>query len=127
MKNMTHGSINNPSAHHAHNASPQIANLYAHKAITSRVRLHVIDGYKLMYDGGPVEVVSTVPHEAVYVTTDPVAMDSLGWEMVDKVRADKGLKSLEAVGRKPTYIETAAGLGLGVGDASKRTLKQFTV
>jgi hypothetical protein len=91
------------------------------------VRLHVIDGYKIMYDGGPVEVVSYVPHESVYVTTDPVAMDALGWEMVDKIRADKKMKSLEGVGRKPAYIEEAGKLGLGVFDASKRVVKEITI
>jgi uncharacterized protein (DUF362 family) len=127
LKNMTHGSINNPGKHHLHHASPQIANLYAHEAIKSRVRLHVIDGYKIMYDGGPVEVVSYVPHESVYVTTDPVAMDALGWEMIDKIRADKKMKSLEGVGRKPEYIEEAGKLGLGVFDASKRVVKEITI
>ncbi len=127
MKNMTHGSINVPHEHHAHHASPQIAKLYAHEAIKSRVRLHVIDGYKIMYDGGPVEVVSFVPHEAVYVTTDPVAMDTYGWELVDKIRKEKGMKSLKDVGREPAYIPAAGDLGLGVSDRSKINIKEVTV
>ncbi len=127
LKNMTHGSISNPSKHHEHKASPQIAKLYAHEAIKSRVRLHVTDGYKIMYDGGPVEVVSFVPHESVYVTTDPVAMDALGWELVDKIRAEKGMKSLKDVGREPGYIVAAADLGLGIADRSKHVLKSFTL
>jgi uncharacterized protein (DUF362 family) len=126
LKNMTHGSINVPSKHHAHKASPQIAQLYAHEAIKSRVRLHVTDGYKVMYDGGPVEVVSFVPHEAVYVCTDPVAMDVIGYELVDKVRIEKGMKSLKDVGREPAYIQAAADLGLGIGTRSKITLKELT-
>ena len=127
LKNMTHGSINVPHKHHGHKASPQIANIYAHEAIKSRVRLNVVDGYKLMYDGGPIEVVAFVPHEAVYVCTDSVAMDRLGWEMVDKVRADKGMKSLKDVGREPGYIQAAADLGLGIGDRSKIVHKEFTI
>ncbi|MBI2390811.1 MAG: DUF362 domain-containing protein [Deltaproteobacteria bacterium] len=127
LKNMTHGSINVPHEHHAHHASPQIAKLYAHEAIKSRVRLHITDGYKVMYDGGPVEVVSYVPHEAVYVTTDPVAMDVFGWELVDKIRKEKGMKSLKDVGRDPAYIPAAADLGLGIGDRAKIVVKDFTV
>jgi uncharacterized protein (DUF362 family) len=127
LKNMTHGSIDNPSKHHQHKASPQIAKIYAHEAIKSRVRLHVTDGYKIMYDGGPVEVVSFVPHESVYVTTDPVAMDALGWELVDKIRAEKGMKSLKDVGREPGYIVAAGDLGLGIADRSKAVLKSFTL
>lgn len=127
LKNMTHGSIDVPQHHHAHHASPQIAKLYAHEAIKSRVRLHIIDGYKVMYDGGPVEVVSYVPHESVYVTTDPVAMDVVGWELVDKIRADKGMKSLKDIGRFPGYIPAAADLGLGIGERAKISLKELTV
>ncbi len=127
LKNMTHGSVDVPHNHHGHHASPQIAKLYAHEAIKSRVRLHITDGYKLMYDGGPVEVVSFVPHEAVYVTTDPVAMDVLGWELVDGVRKQKGLKSLKDAGREPAYIASAADLGLGVGDRSKLVIKEITI
>ncbi len=125
LKNMTHGSISNPSKHHAHRSSPQIAKLYAHEAIKSRVRLHVVDGFKLMYDGGPVQVVSYVPHEAVYVTTDPVAMDAFGYEMVDKVRVEKGMKTLKAAGREPAYIAAAGDMGLGIADRSKHVVKEI--
>ena len=125
LKNMTHGSIDVPHEHHAHHASPQIAKLYAHEAIKSRVRLHITDGYKLMYDGGPVEVVAYVPHEALYVTTDPVAMDTVGWELVEKVRKEKGLKTLKDAGREPSYIAAAADLGLGIHDRAKIVLKEL--
>ncbi|MFI5301891.1 MAG: DUF362 domain-containing protein [Polyangiales bacterium] len=127
LKNMTHGSTSNPHDFHVHHASPQIARLYAHEAIKSRVRLHITDGYKIMYDGGPVEVVSYVPHEAVYVTTDPVAMDRLGWEMVDKIRSAKGMKSLKDVGREPGYIVAAEDFGLGIADRARIKLKEFVL
>jgi uncharacterized protein (DUF362 family) len=127
LKNMTHGSTANPHDFHVHHASPQIARLYAHEAIKSRVRLHVTDGYKIMYDGGPVEVVAFVPHEAVYVTTDPVAMDTIGWELVDKIRAQKGMKSLKDVGREPGYIPAAADFGLGVADRTAIRLKEIAL
>ena len=53
MKNITHGSTVNPHAFHEHNASPQIAALYAQDVVKSRVRLHIIDAFKLIYDEGP--------------------------------------------------------------------------
>ncbi len=127
LKNMTHGSTANPHDFHEHHASPQIAKLYAHEAIKSRVRLHITDGYKIMYDGGPVEVRSFVPHEAVYVTTDPVAMDSYGYKLVDDLRVSKGMKTLKDAGREPGYIAAAADLGLGIADRAKIVLKEFTI
>ena len=42
LKNMTHGSTINPHDFHQHNASPQIAALYAQDVVKSRVRLHKI-------------------------------------------------------------------------------------
>jgi uncharacterized protein (DUF362 family) len=129
LKNMTHGCSINPHDFHSHHASPQIALLYAQDVIKSRVRLCIADGFKVMADGGPLykrpEFVK--PHEAVYVSTDPVAIDTIGWEVLEKYRADFKLKSLTDAGREPAYIKTAADLGLGVHDRSKIVLKELTV
>src|SRR5262249_15445080 len=55
IKNMTHGSMVNPHDFHAH-ASPQPASLYAAQdVVKSRVRLHIVDGFKLIYEGGPLD------------------------------------------------------------------------
>lgn len=118
LKNMTHGSIINPGAFHDHCASPQIAELYAQTAVKSRVVLHVVDAYKVIYEGGPLDrnPERRVPLETVYATTDPVAMDTIGWGLVEELRRDKGLPSLKSAGREPSYIRIAAELGLGLHD-----------
>jgi uncharacterized protein (DUF362 family) len=129
LKNMTHGCSINPHDFHVHHASPQIAQMYAQDVIKSRVRLNIADGYKVMADGGPLwkrpEMVKI--HEAVYASTDPVAMDTIGWEVVEKLRAELNLKTLTEAGREPAYIKAAADLGLGVGDRSKITLKEVAI
>src|SRR6185295_3036120 len=121
LKNMTHGSIINPHEHHAHHASPQIAVLYAHEILKSRVRLHITDGFKIIYDQGPLDKnpKRRIPHGAVYVATDPVAMDTFGLGVVEKARKENGLKTLSQAGRQPTYIAKAAELGLGVHDLNR--------
>jgi uncharacterized protein (DUF362 family) len=129
LKNMTHGCSINPHDFHVHHASPQIALLYAQDVIKSRVRLCIADGYKVMADGGPLykrpEFVK--PHEAVYASTDPVAIDTIGWEIVEKYRADFKLKTLAESGREPAYIKAAADLGLGIHERAKIQLKEVTV
>jgi len=129
LKNMTHGCSINPHDFHVHHASPQIALMFAQDVIKSRVRLNITDGFKIMADGGPLwkrpEMVK--PHEAVYVTTDPVAMDVVGWELVDKLRAQLNLKSLADAGREPAYIKAAADLGLGVFERSKIQVKDVVI
>ena len=129
LKNITHGTINNPEAHHAHYANPQIAMLYAHPIVTSRVRLHIADGFKLMYDKGPLlkDANTVVPHGAVYVATDPVALDTMGALAVDDERKKHGLKSLAGSGRGPKYIEAASEFGLGMRDLNQIRMQSFEV
>jgi len=129
LKNMTHGTINNPEAHHAHYANPQIAMLYAHPIMTSRVRLHIADGFKLMYDRGPLlkDPNTVVPHGAIYAATDPVALDTIGSEMVDKERKAHKVRTLAEVGRASKYVQTAGELGLGVADLNKIKLKTVEI
>lgn len=129
LKNITHGSTINPHDFHQHNASPQIAALYAQDIVKSRVRLHITDGFKLIYDGGPLDKNPDrrVPHEAVYATTDPVAMDIIGWGEVEKWRKDKNLPTLAAAKREPTYIRVAGELGLGIADKDQIRMREITL
>jgi uncharacterized protein (DUF362 family) len=129
IKNLTHGCIVNPSDFHAHHASPQIALLAAQDVLRSRVRLNITDGFKLMAQGGPLyrSPNHVIPHEAVYVSTDIVAMDAIGWDLVEKAREDFKLPSLTTQGRAPAYIQAAADLGLGVADRNAITVKEVTI
>lgn len=129
LKNITHGSIINPHDYHAHNASPQIAQLYAQDAVKSRVRLHIADAYKIIYDEGPLDTNKKrrVPFEAVYASTDPVALDVLGWAVVEQHRKDNGLPTLKDAGREPSYIKTAAELGLGIFDKNAIRLREVRI
>jgi uncharacterized protein (DUF362 family) len=129
MKNITHGNILNPEDHHQHQASPQIAMLYNHPIVTSRVRLHVTDAFKMTYDKGPLDKdpKTRIPHGAVYVATDAVAMDTMGWKVVDDERKNRSLKSLKDSGREPRYIQTAADFGIGIGDLNKIKLQSYEI
>jgi uncharacterized protein (DUF362 family) len=129
LKNITHGSTINPHAFHEHHASPQIAELYAQEVVKSRVRLHIIDGFKLIYDEGPLDTnkARRVPNEAVYATTDPVAMDVVGWALVEKWRKDNRLPTLKEANREPTYIRVAGDLGLGVFDKNRIALREVAI
>lgn len=120
LKNMTHGSIENPEAFHRHLCSPQIAELYAHEAIRSRVRLHIMDAFKAVYHGGPRDNPQCrVPFEAVFASTDPVALDRIGAEIVDQLRTQNRMTTLAQRGLPVRYLEAAAALGLGVADRAR--------
>ncbi len=129
LKNMTHGCSINPHDFHVHHASPQIALMYAQDVIKSRVRLCIADAFKIMADGGPLwkrpEFVK--PHDSIFVSTDPVAIDVVGWEALDKLRTELKLKPLVDAGREPAYIKAAGDLGLGVFERNKIQLKEVAI
>lgn len=129
LKNMTHGSCTNPHDFHAHNASPQIAHLYAQDVIKSRVRLNITDGFKLMYEGGPLDrrPDCRIPHDSVYVSTDPVAVDAFHAHLIDQIRVDKKLKTLKDAKRDPSYIRVAAQLGLGIADLNAIRMREIAL
>lgn len=129
MKNMTHGTSMNPQDFHVHHGSPQIALMYAQDVIRSRVRLCVYDAFKVMPEGGPLykhpEFVQI--HEAIYASTDPVALDTIGWEVVEDYRSKLNVKTLAEAGREPGYIKAAADLGLGIHDRKQIQLKEVVL
>lgn len=128
MKNMTHGSIKNPEAFHRHVCSPQIAELFNHDAIRTRSRLHIMDGFKAVYHGGPRDNPEhRVALECVLASTDPVALDRVGSDIVDQLRAAHHMQSLAARGLPPRYIEEAERLGLGVADRARITTRVVTL
>lgn len=120
LKNMTHGSIENPEAFHRHLCSPQIAELYSHEAIRSRVRLHVMDAFKAVYHGGPRDnPACRVQFNAVFASTDPVALDRVGSDIVDQLRTQNRMTTLAARGLPVRYLESAETLGLGVANRDR--------
>ncbi len=129
MKNITHGNVENPEDHHAHRAAPQIALLYAHPIVTSRVRLHIVDAFKIIYDKGPLDKDprTRAPHGAIYASTDPVALDTLGALVIDEERKKRGGTTLAEAGRAPGYLSRAADLALGVHDQAHIRLRTAVI
>ena len=56
-----------------------------------------------------------------------VVKGTIGWELVEQVRADKKLRSLTDEGRAPAYIKAAGDLGLGIADRAQIQLKEITI
>jgi hypothetical protein len=63
----------------------------------------------------------TWPFNGVMVAQDPVALDTVGWQIIEQKRAAMGMKPLKAMKREPRYIATAAGPRhkLGVTDPTR--------
>ena len=108
MKNM-YGVIHNPNKYHPDGCNPYIADLNMLPEIRSRMRLVLCDATTAQYEGGPgYKPEYSWKQNALLVSQDPVALDYTGWRMIERKRAERGLKTLEAEGRAPHYIATAA-------------------
>jgi len=108
LKNL-YGAIHNPNKYHPNGCNPYVADLNMLPEIRSRMRLTICDATTAMYEGGPgYKPEYSWNCNALLVATDPVALDHTGWQMIERKRADKGFKTLEAEQRSPSYIITAA-------------------
>jgi uncharacterized protein (DUF362 family) len=116
MKNW-YGAVNNPNKLHADNCVPFIPHLAAFPPIHDKVRLTVIDGSIGQCHAGPGRSPRWAwPYNGFLASTDPVAIDAIGWQVIEARRKEVGLPSLAAEKREPLYIADAGKLGLGVAD-----------
>jgi uncharacterized protein (DUF362 family) len=119
MKNMVCGCVERPALMHRE-IEKALPHFYALEQIRSRVRLTVVDGSFCLYDGGPkYNPAGHATHDCVYATTDPVAMDAVALQVVEGMRKQNGLRSLDAVRRPATYLKLAEEMGLGIADPNR--------
>jgi uncharacterized protein (DUF362 family) len=108
LKNM-YGVIHNPNKYHPNGCNPYVADVNMLPEIRNRMRLTICDATTAMYEGGPgYKPEQSWKANTLLVSADPVALDHTGWQIIERKRAEKGLKTLEAEGRAPRYISTAA-------------------
>jgi uncharacterized protein (DUF362 family) len=108
LKNM-YGVIHNPNKYHPNGCNPYIADLNMLPEIRTRMRLTICDATTACFEGGPgYKPEYSWKNNALIVSQDPVALDYTGWQIIERKRAEKGLKTLEGDKRAPNYIATAA-------------------
>ncbi len=108
LKNM-YGVIHNPNKYHPNGCNPYVADLNMLPEIRTKMRLTICDATTASYEGGPgYKPEYSWRNNALIVSQDPVALDYTGWQIIERKRSEKGLKTLEADKRAPRYIATAA-------------------
>lgn len=108
LKNM-YGVIHNPNKYHPNGCNPYIADVNMLPDIRTKMRLTICDATTATYEGGPgYKPQYSWKNNALIVSRDPVALDFVGWQMIERKRAEKGLQPLGADKRAPLYIATAA-------------------
>jgi uncharacterized protein (DUF362 family) len=122
LKNM-YGVIHNPNKYHPNGCNPYIADVNMLPEIRNRMRLTLCDATTAQYEGGPAyKPEYSWKQNALLVSQDPVALDYTGWQIIERKRAEKGLKTLEGEGRAPHYIATAADAGHRLGTNDPRRI-----
>lgn len=115
-----YGVIHNPNKYHDNQCDPYVADVVRHPFVADKLRLTVLDGVTAQCHGGPAFRASGVFELGrVAASTDPVAADAWAWKVIDAERERRGMPTLEAAGRPPRFLATAAGYGLGVGDPAE--------
>lgn len=119
MKNYF-GAIHNPNKYHDTNCDPYVAELFDTPLIKNKHRLSLLDGLCIQYHRGPsFHARWAEPCGMIILSQDAVAADAVGWQIIEKLRAGKGLPSLEEEKRRPAYLLTAEKMGLGMADSKK--------
>jgi Domain of unknown function (DUF362) len=146
LKNMSHGMFNNVARSHLPQHvrgdtkhGPNQCNTFIPTGaslplVRQKVVLHILDGLIGVWQGGPSSWHGNVwAHGSLFFATDPVAMDHIGWEIVDAKRVEKGLPVVAETGiqgknptgregldrRQPEHILLAESVGLGIFDKGR--------
>ncbi len=151
LKNIAYGSFSNVARSH-HEAVTHtysfIGTLAAVEPLRSRTVLHVMDGLKGVWHGGPFSPDRKYRFypKKLQFATDPVAVDRLLIDIIDGKRKQMGAISIwnrdpkylargnpegrrgpnvNLYIREPGHVEYAAGLGLGVYDLEKIQVREI--
>jgi len=141
LKNLSHGFVNNVERSHPTytlNATGTfIPAVVSQPVFREKVVLHIVDGVRAQYHGGPGGVRRFMwEHKTIYFGTDPVALDKVGWKVLDEERARHGLEPI-ALSKPDQYshflhcqvehIELAGALGLGEFDDARIDVRRFVL
>jgi uncharacterized protein (DUF362 family) len=127
LKNLF-GAIHNPNKYHLNVGDPYVADVNMLPPIRKKVRLNICDALMAQYEGGPSYMPQwTWPFNGLLMSQDPVALDYVGWQILERKRAEKGMKSLQALGREPNYVATAADSHHRLGTNEPNRIEQVEV
>ena len=117
LKNISHGVISHPDNFHDNSCDPFIAAINSIPVIKDKIKLHICNGIVGLYEGGPMpQKRHTWNDNRIILSRDPVALDTIGMNIIEGKRKEKNLRSLFNRPNLPVHIETAAKYGLGVTD-----------
>lgn len=151
LKNLGYGSFNNVARSHKAPITftdPLIGVMCSTEPLRSKAVLNIMDGMREVWHGGPITDVWQFIDQPgkLLIGTDPVAIDTIELETIEKKRQAEGALSLwdrnpanitkngrefhhnpntNLFFRQPAHIEAAGKLGLGVWERKKIDYRQI--
>jgi hypothetical protein len=99
---------------------PAICEILSDPVIRRKVVVHILDALIAQYAGGPrFDPVFTKSIGAIYVSRDPVAIDSLVLKRLEVWRAADRQGKIDAIGKTASHVDSAASYNLGTDDPSR--------
>jgi hypothetical protein len=125
MKNLAFGSVSNTGRLHAKLWNDTCAEVCAFAPLRDKVVLNICDGLRGCFNGGPAANPQFIcNYNSMLVSSDPVAMDRIGYDIIAEKRIAEGLQKAPAP-ESLTFLSMATALALGVSDKNKIDLKVF--
>jgi uncharacterized protein (DUF362 family) len=113
-----YGSFNNPGNHHGNNCDPQVADFSSIPMVKDKMRLVVVDGLRPQHSGGPgLQAHDQFNHYALMVSTDPVAADYQGLQIIQDKLTQLGKTPIPD--KKVNWLTSAQERGVGTCDPKK--------
>jgi len=99
---------------------PAICEILSNDFIRRKVVIHILDALISEYAGGPrFDPVFTKSIGAIYVSRDPVAIDSLVLKRLEQWRAADKQGRIDPIGKRASHIHSAASCDLGTDDPAR--------
>ena len=110
LKNLSHALIRHPARYHANGCSPYVGQIVGAGAITSRLKLNIVNAVRTVINNGPDAAENDIyPHGGILLGFDPVATDAVGLDILLRQRRKAGLGGHLDV----PYLEDARARGVG--------------
>jgi len=130
LKNLAYGLCeNNNRFHGAQHIGPYISDFCALDHVREKTVLNICDVLEACYNQGPrpTELRALFSPREIWLSTDPVALDTLGFQSLENERKYKALPPLGEGGTPVDHIALAAKKGVGVNDPERIKVEKITL
>jgi hypothetical protein len=99
---------------------PAIAEILSNPILRRKVVVHILDAMIAQYAGGPQSnPIFTRQLGGIYVSRDPVAIDAITLNRLERFRTESSSGRLDPIGKSAAHVHDAASYNLGTDDASR--------